>query len=446
MAFVLPGGGHATNYVGLAVFAAIFGAIIVRQVVARGPPVWAILGIGGVATVAAEVVTPVGAGSALWASVPVLAFLAALFVFAGALERSGVLDHLARWMLRTARTPDDLPWFLFVGFGVASAFIVNDALILIAIPIMFSIARRIDVDPKPFLLTAALAVTVGSTLTPLGNPQNLLISISSGLSAPLLTFLRYLLLPIGAGLLLGGLYLRWAFRSALAPARATFDRVRGPPISFLPRGGWGRRLARSPVLAVFPLTVVALLGLGLSTVFLGTPYVAVWIPAVVGAAVLVAISPGRAAIARSVDLRILTLFAGLFVVVAGALSAGVIALVESALPLAGPSHAADGIVGILGTSVLGSQLFSNVPWVGLQIPVLAQLGYNGSTPLAWIALAAGSTLAGNVTLLGAASNLIMVERAEQHGTHVGLAEFARYALPLAGLTVGLTLAALLLGV
>ncbi|MGI0067068.1 MAG: SLC13 family permease, partial [Thermoplasmata archaeon] len=295
------------------------------------------------------------------------------------------------------------------------------------------------------LLTAAFAVSVGSALTPLGNPQNLLISISSGLSAPLLTFLRYLLQPIGAGLLLGGLYLRRVFRKDLAPANAALERARGPPVSLLPHGGWERRLVHYPVLAIFPATIVVLLGLDLSTEFLGIPNVAVWIPAVAGAVLLFAISPGRGAIARSIDLRILTLFAGLFVVVAGALSAGVIALIESGLPIVGPSQATYGILGIAGTSVLGSQLFSNVPWVGLQIPVLAHLGYNGSTPLGWIALAAGSTLAGNVTLLGAASNLIMVERAEERGVHIGLGEFVRHALPLAALTLAFVVVALLVG-
>ncbi len=442
---MLGGGERTTNFVGLAVFLAIFGAIIVRQIVGRGPPVWAILGVGGVATVAALVVTPRDAGSALLAGIPVLAFLAALFAFAGALERAGALDHLARWMVRTARTPADLPWFVFVGFGIASAFIVNDALIIVAIPIMFSISRRINLDPKPLLLTAAFAVTVGSTLTPLGNPQNLLISISSGLATPLLTFLRYLLLPVGVGLLLGGLYLRWTFRKDLAPASVALERARGPPLSLLPRGGWGPRLARHPVLVLFPLTIGVMLGFGLSTLFLGTPSVAVWIPAVAGALLLFAVSPGRGAIVRSIDLRILTLFAGLFVVVAGALSAGVIGLVEAGLPITGPAHAAYGTLGIFGTSLIGAQLFSNVPWVGLQIPVLAHLGYNGSTPLAWIALAAGSTLAGNVTLLGAASNLILVERAEDRGVHIGLGEFVRYALPLAALTCAIAVAALLVG-
>ena len=50
-------------------------------------------------------------------------------------------------------------------------------------------------DVKPLLLTLAFAVTVGSAATPMGNPQNLLIAVASGLDAPVLQFAYYLLDP-----------------------------------------------------------------------------------------------------------------------------------------------------------------------------------------------------------------------------------------------------------
>lgn len=406
---------------------------------------WLIFGVGALATVALEVVSPSDAGVALYVGGPVLLFLVALFLFAGALERSGALDHLARWILCTARTPEDLPWYLFVGFGLASAFILNDALILIAIPILLTMSRRLQVDPKPLLLTVAFAVTVGSMLTPMGNPQNLLISISSGIAAPVTTYLRYLLVPTVAALLLGGLYLRHAFRPALSGARPLRARPYRDSVALFPRGGWGRRLREYPVLVLFPATMGLLIGLDLSSSLVGTPDVAVWVPTMAGAALLLLLSPGRPAIVRAVDLRILVLFAGLFVVVAGALASGVIGALESTLPIAGPSQPVEGLLGIMGTSVLGPQVFSNVPWVGVQIPVLTSLGYGASTPVAWVALGAASTLAGNVTLLGAASNLILVERLESVGIRIRLVEFARYALPIAALSITLTLAALWVG-
>ncbi|MGI0054405.1 MAG: SLC13 family permease [Thermoplasmata archaeon] len=434
-----------TNPVGLAVFVLIFGAVIVRQIVGRGPGIWLIFGLGAIATIGLWVVTPSDGLAALEAGGPILIFLVALFLFAGGLERSGALEHAARWLLHRAKQPEDLPWYLFVGFGLASAFILNDALILIAIPILFSIARRLEIDPKPLLLTVAFAVTVGSALTPMGNPQNLLISISSGMAAPVTTYLEYLLLPIVAALILGGLYLRHAFTPQLRGARERHAALRTKRVAAFPRGGWARRLREHPVLIVFPATIGLVVGLELATSIFATPGIAIWVPCAVGAGLLLAITPGRTAIVRAVDLRILVLFAGLFVVVAGALSAGIISAVERGLPIAGPGQPTAGLLGIAATSLAGPQLFSNVPWVALQIPALSHLGYGPTTPLAWVTLGAASTLAGNITILGAASNLILVERVERLGVRIRLGEFARSAIPIAAISVGLTLLALLAG-
>jgi Na+/H+ antiporter NhaD/arsenite permease-like protein len=46
------------------------------------------------------------------------------------------------------------------------------------------------------------------------------------------------------------------------------------------------------------------------------------------------------------------------------------------------------------------------------------------------ALAAGSTLAGNLTILGAASNVIVIQNAEKHGETLTFLEFLRFGVPL----------------
>ena len=434
------------NPVALALLLGVVGAVFVRQILGRGPQKWVIFGFGALAALATASLDLPEAAQALASAAPVLLFLLALFLFAGGLEESGALDHFAHWLVGRARTPERLPTLLFLGFGVASAFVVNDALVLLAVPMLLGLSRRIRVDPKPLLLTVAFAVTVGSALTPLGNPQNLLISLSSGVSAPMTTFLRYLLLPVVASLAFGGWYLSRVFARSMRSATGEYSQLRTTAPPFLPRGSWGSRLRRNPVLILFPGMILSLIGLDLSNAIFGTPDVAVWIPAVLGAVALLALSPGRGVLIRYVNLRILFLFVGLFIVVAAAEVGGVIGGFEAILPIAGPSNVPQGILGIFGTSLLGSQVVSNVPWVALQIPVLSGLGYGAGQPTAWLALGAASTLAGNITLLGAASNLILVERAEQLGVRIRLREFMRYALPVAAVSVAVTLLCLIAGV
>ena len=83
---------------------------------------------------------------------------------------------------------------------------------------------------------------------------------------------------------------------------------------------------------------------------------------------------------------------------------------------------------ILTVSVLLSQLISNVPLVALYLPMLMQLGVSTKE---LVALAAGSTIAGNLTILGAASNVIIIQNAEDKtGDTLTFVEFIKIGIPL----------------
>jgi Na+/H+ antiporter NhaD/arsenite permease-like protein len=59
----------------------------------------------------------------------------------------------------------------------------------------------------------------------------------------------------------------------------------------------------------------------------------------------------------------------------------------------------------------------------------------GGSTAQLMALAAGSTIAGNLTILGAASNVIIIQNAEKQGETLTFWEFARVGLPLTILQV-----------
>ncbi len=400
--------------------------------------------MGAGATLATGVLSPSAAGAVLYADLPVLLFLLALFVFAESLRVSGALEHVAHWLIGRAPRPRDLPFVLFVGLGLVSALFINDALVLIGVPILIAVAVRLRADPKPLLLVLAFSVTVGSTLTPFGNPQNLLVALAAGFTSPVATFLEYLSLPTVINLVVGGWFLGRVFRRSMPPADDHFAQVRATSPALLPATGWRRRLRDHPVLWCFPGTMIVLITVDLVASFTHGPGVPIWAIALGGVAVLLVATPDRGTVVRGVNWRILLLFVGLFVVVEGALIGGVVAEIEGVLPIPGPGHPI-AVLSIVGTSLLGSQAVSNVPWVGLQIPVLSGLGYGAATPVAWMGLAGASTLAGNVTLLGAASNLIVVETAERHGVRIRLADFARVGIPLTAITVGIMVAFLAVG-
>ncbi len=66
-------------------------------------------------------------------------------------------------------------------------------------------------------------------------------------------------------------------------------------------------------------------------------------------------------------------------------------------------------------SVTFSQILSNVPFVTLYNNVMISNGFNADDVSEWMMLAAASTIAGNLTIFGAASNIIIIEAAESRG-------------------------------
>ena len=134
------------------------------------------------------------------------------------------------------------------------------------------------------------------------------------------------------------------------------------------------------------------------------------------------LSPRRLPLLRAIDWSTLAFFAAMFVLMASVWNSAVLQhwLEVPGLDLASAST-------VLGVGVLLSQLVSNVPLVALYLPVLQAHQVAAD---ALLALAAGSTIAGNLLILGAASNVIIVQRAERRGATLRFREFARAGIPL----------------
>jgi Na+/H+ antiporter NhaD/arsenite permease-like protein len=173
--------------------------------------------------------------------------------------------------------------------------------------------------------------------------------------------------------------------------------------------------------------------------FLSTPLgIGVHTVALVGGTVAILVGGVRPSeVMRTVDWTLLVFFAGLFVVIGGAQRAGLLDVFLERLSLT-PGIA--GIVSIHVVSAIASQVVSNVPLTMLAIPLLRPAG----SDLPWLSLAAGSTLGGNATLIGAVANIIVVEVAARDGVMVRWWEFTRVGLVVTSLTLALSMGVLAL--
>ena len=388
----------------------VFALIAVRQVGSIRIQIWQAMLLGALVVLFTGQIEPRDALRSI--NVDVMVFLFGMFVVGQGLEESGYLAHVSFKYFKRARSRNTLLLLILFGAGIASAFLMNDTLAIIGTPVVLLLARKHTMSPKLLLLALAYAVTIGSVMSPIGNPQNLLIALNGRLESPFLAFLGYLFLPTMVNLYLTFHLLKRFFPDDFLDAELSHSHepIRNHELAVL-----SRLSLRIMVLLVGAKILTSPLGL---TVEFRLSHIALAasLPILVG-------SSRRWRIVRHIDWRTLVFFAAMFVLMEAVWQTGFFqSLIETAgLDIAGTEM-------IFGVSILLSQLISNVPLVALYQPILLHAGV---TTAGLMALAAGSTIAGNLFVLGAASNVIIIQNAEKrsHQT-ITFMEFARVGVPL----------------
>lgn len=401
--------------ISLFVLAAVFILIAIRHIGSFRIRIWQAMTAGAVLVVLTGQIEPREALAAI--DMDVMLFLFGMFVVGYALVASGYLYWLAYHGFSRIRSGEGLILTVLFGGGMASALLMNDTVAIVGTPLVVRLAREHDMDECLMLLALAFAVTLGSVLSPIGNPQNLLIATGGGLSSPFFTFFEALGPPTLLNLGLAWFWLRWLYRDAFHGTELVHT-----PVDVLDEG-----LAR-----------LAKISLGLMLVLIaarhlpgsfgrGFDFRLSWI-ALAAAAPILVFSPRRWSVLRRIDWSTLLFFAAMFVLMASVWRSGVIQGWLAYRPLD-----LRAIPVVLGVSAGLSQLISNVPAAALYLPMLQ----DGGAPVsAFMALAAGSTVAGNILVLGAASNVIIIQHAEKHWATLGFRTFAKAGAPLALINLG----------
>jgi len=393
----------------IVVLIVVFLLIALRKVGSINFRIWQVMVLGAGAVLVTGAITPGDALASI--NLDVMLFLFFMFVIGEALAASGYLYHLSYRLFARAGSVKSLVVLILIGAGVLSALLMNDTLAVVGTPLMLYFARRHGISAKLLLLALAFAITTGSVVSPIGNPQNLLVALSGGIEYPFITFPLYLAVPTAISLLLAYIFLARAFPDEFhaAPLVHREEAICDPALAGLAR--------LSLVLLVLLIGARVAMAVLVPDIEVRLTWIAVFaaIPVLVG-------SRRRLEIVRRIDWPTLAFFAGLFVLMASVWQSGFFQpLIE------GSSLDLTAVPVIAVTSVVVSQFVSNVPFVALSLPVLEHLG---ASTVGMMALAAGSTIAGNMLILGAASNVIIIQGAEKEGETLTFGEFARIGVPL----------------
>ncbi|HVQ00910.1 MAG TPA: SLC13 family permease [Candidatus Thermoplasmatota archaeon] len=392
------------------ILAIVFILIAIRKIGNFKLQIWQIMLFGAIAVLVNLQITPWDALKAI--NVDVLLFLFGMFIIGQALEDSGYLAQLSYRLFKHTKSMDVALLAMLFVFGFLAALLMNDTLAIIGTPVVLLFARRQNTNAKLLLLTLAFSVTIGSVMSPIGNPQNLLIAINGSVPNPFITFLRYLFLPTILNLVVAYAILKVLYRKEFKREVILHHQepIKDAKLAFLSKVS----LVLVIVLVIAKIIIVTL---GVPFDFRLT-YIALigMLPVIIG-------SSQRMHVIKRIDWSTLVFFAAMFVLMQSVWNSGFFqALLQTttinllSIPL------------ILFVSIVLSQFISNVPLVALYLPLLLQLG--ATTPQ-MIALAAGSTIAGNLFILGAASNVIIIQNAEKKtGATLTFLDFAKVGIPL----------------
>lgn len=396
-------------YVVLAIFLLTYILLISRKVKGRSIPIWASMVVGAILMIATLSITPMDALASI--DLRVISFLFGMLVITAGFEKSGLLEYLVIALLRRAKNVDTLLFTIVFGSGILSAFLVNDTVALMVTPIVLSAATKIKVKQnKAMLLPLAFGITTGSTMSPIGNPQNLLVALNSGMKAPFSDFLYFLFIPTILSLFATFYVCKFLYKKDLKAAK--YSEMKGQldePRNAITDVGLAKLSSVILIVLVFSFALIEIFpSLQSNLISLNTLGFAAGIA-------LLLFSPRRLLVLRSVNWGILIFFAGMFVVMRAVWDSGIGAILLSVVPQPNPSYKLEAISSIMTSSTLFSQVLSNVPFVQLYSYQLVALGFGSANVFGWLALAAGSTLAGNLTLLGAVSNVIVIDAAQVRG-------------------------------
>lgn len=358
----------------------------------------------------------------------VIFLLIAMMIIVNITAKSGVFNWVAKELLKL--TKGNPMWILFtlgIFTAIASAFLDNVTTVILVMPITFIIAKELDINPVPFLMTEIFTSNIGGTATLIGDPPNIIIGSAAGLTfmdfLSELTCIILLILFVCIGILL------LLFKNELKTTQERMDSI--------------ANLDNSSTIKDYPLMIRSCTVLGL--VILGfilhdVTHIQSYVTAMAGASFLMLFEKPHQ-ILHEVEWNTIFFFIGLFVIIGGLEASGGIALMANwLLKFTQGSQQTTAMIILWGSGIM-SGIVDNIPYTATMAPMLLEIqkvmGTAYTHPL-WWCLSLGACLGGNMTIIGAAANVIVAETSEVEGHRIPFMRFLKYGLLITFVSLSLS--------
>lgn len=355
----------------------------------------------------------------------VIFLLVSMMVIVSITTRSGVFNWIANELLKfTKGHPVKVLCALGLFTAVTSAFLDNVTTVILIMPITFAIAKKLDIDPIPFLLTEIFSSNIGGTATLIGDPPNIIIGSAGGLS--FIDFIKELTPVILVIMCVVLTILAFIFRKKLHASQDKMDEVAKIDNS---------HTITDKALMIRSTLILALVILGF--MLHDVTHIETCVVAMLGASILLIFEKPNE-ILQDVEWNTIFFFIGLFIIIGGLEASGGIKLMaEWILRVTQGSQAATSMI-ILWASGVISGIIDNIPYTATMAPMLVEIektmGATYAYPL-WWALSLGACLGGNMTIIGAAANVIVSENAAKSGHPISFMRFLKYGVGVVGISL-----------
>ncbi|XP_020597810.1 putative transporter arsB [Phalaenopsis equestris] len=171
--------------------------------------------LGALLMVIFRVITPEQAYSSI--DMPILSLLFGTMVVSIYLEKAHMFKYLSQLLSWKSKGGRDLLCRICIISAFSSALFTNDTTCIVLTEFVLKLAKQNKLPPKPFLLALASSANIGSTTTPIGNPQNLVIAVQSKISFG--KFLVGILPAMVAGIVINTIILLCMYWKSLSPVK-----------------------------------------------------------------------------------------------------------------------------------------------------------------------------------------------------------------------------------
>ena len=369
--------------------------------------------------------------------------LLGMMIIVNTARGSGLFEYIA---IRTAKLASGSPIRILILFAlvtaVVSAFLDNVTTVLLLTPMLLYVARVMKLNPVPFLVTEIFASNIGGAATLIGDPPNIMIASSAGL-----TFNEFLIhlgpiMAVDMVILLLMMYVIYGRSMKVSPGERE-EMVRTLDSLDERAAITDRVLFRQSVIVIAFVVLLFFIHDRIGEILhVVLPFVdpAMGLEpaevALIGAAVLLFWSrQSPEEIFEKIEWPALFFFGGLFVIVGALVETGIIASI-AAVMIENVGSVGEAMFIVTWFAAIASAIVDNIPLTAAMIPLIHDLGTTMDVYPLWWSLALGACLGGNGTAIGASANVVVIGIAEREGIGITFIDFLKVGMLVLFVTVG----------